>query len=346
MTEIPSEIYPDWLSNAFLEDTNPYWRKNVDRMSDTEAGKSHLRYDDPETKPHLVYHYTSAVGLQGIISSHSLYASDVAFLNDSRELTYAAENLLHALRQEREVMALRSHEVAGNLPKHPEIVRELGIRDNRRKTWGRHLKAEGEPNSLGALDALSSIIRELEQMCGPSRSSPLHVYVSCFCESGDLLSQWRGYGGVGGYAVGFRSDTLEKRAKVFPMAEFENVRYGFNESVTGASGLFPGYLSSETTLMRDYLKPLTMIKNDAFEEEQEWRVMIPRDHIDEITKFRVGPVGVTPYLTVDFRPEDVGEVVVGPGPHSEERVNGTHQLLERYNMKHARVVLSETSLRL
>jgi len=29
------------------------------------------------------------------------------------------------------------------------------------------------------------------------------VHVVCFCEQGDLLSQWRGYGGQGGYALGF-----------------------------------------------------------------------------------------------------------------------------------------------
>ena len=29
-------------------------------------------------------------------------------------------------------------------------------------------------------------------------------YIACFCENGDLLSQWRGYGAIGnGYALGF-----------------------------------------------------------------------------------------------------------------------------------------------
>src|SRR5450759_3987905 len=33
----------------------------------------------------------------------------------------------------------------------------------------------------------------------------LTVYVSCFCEEGDLLSQWRGYGHAGGgYAIGIQ----------------------------------------------------------------------------------------------------------------------------------------------
>jgi hypothetical protein len=33
---------------------------------------------------------------------------------------------------------------------------------------------------------------------------PGGFYAACFCENGDLLSQWRGYaGGVGGYSIGF-----------------------------------------------------------------------------------------------------------------------------------------------
>jgi hypothetical protein len=37
-------------------------------------------------------------------------------------------------------------------------------------------------------------------------------FAACFCEDGDLLSQWRGYAGRrGGYALGFRSDELGPR---------------------------------------------------------------------------------------------------------------------------------------
>jgi hypothetical protein len=39
------------------------------------------------------------------------------------------------------------------------------------------------------------------------------VYVSCFCESGDLLSQWRGYGERGRYALGYSSESLSRITK-------------------------------------------------------------------------------------------------------------------------------------
>ena len=39
---------------------------------------------------------------------------------------------------------------------------------------------------------------------------------ACFCEKGDLLSQWRGYaGGTGGFAIGIDRDGLKNRTFAF-----------------------------------------------------------------------------------------------------------------------------------
>jgi hypothetical protein len=48
--------------------------------------------------PELVYHYTDAAGLLGIISSGTLWATDIEFLNDAQELTYARATVLDELR--------------------------------------------------------------------------------------------------------------------------------------------------------------------------------------------------------------------------------------------------------
>ena len=54
----------------------------------------------------------------------------------------------------------------------------------------------------------SSVIEIFEHfwdwMKSERESDGPHLYAFCFCEDGDLLSQWRGYGVLGrGYAVGF-----------------------------------------------------------------------------------------------------------------------------------------------
>ena len=50
--------------------------------------------------PGVLYHYTTPVGLIGIISSGEIFLSDAAFLNDSSEITYA-RRLVSAMLAER-----------------------------------------------------------------------------------------------------------------------------------------------------------------------------------------------------------------------------------------------------
>ncbi|MFF8400938.1 DUF2971 domain-containing protein [Streptomyces sp. NPDC015684] len=299
----------------------------------------------PEEPPNVVYHYTPAAGLLGIVKSGQLWVTDVEFLNDSQELSYAGENLLRALRVEEECLALLKFVGAGSSP-DPEVMDELSSFLARRERWGRH-KQPSEKEAGPALVALQRIIMGLHQMKGSSRSTPLHVYVTCFCEEGDLLSQWRGYGGAGGYSIGFNRHALETVASLHSRGEFLGISYGFRDAVRLTAGsFFPEYLHRGISLLGDYLKAVTMIKNPAFREEREWRLMIPREDILDDVEFRIGPLGVTPYLEVPFAREEVTDVIVGPGHNPAERMNGTRQLLDRYGMQHVDVQPSQASLRL
>ncbi|MFD5408588.1 DUF2971 domain-containing protein [Streptomyces nojiriensis] len=317
--------------------TNPI-NLEWDLPDPTPPGEDQTDFTDAR-KPEIVYHYTDTGGIQGIISSSALWVSDVEFLNDAEELVYARSHLLHILQREANDVGLRSHEMAGNLRGHEREVQELRYRETVRYTMDFHMKVDDE---TGVGEALEIIIDELEQD-NPSRSLPLHVYVACFCENGDLLSQWRGYGGTGGYAIGFRSDALETLSKAFPMGQFDRVCYGFNGTVR--RGWIPKYLHSGLTF-NDYLKALTMVKNPAFTEEQEWRLAIPERGFPNDVRFRTGSVGVIPYRQVNFPRDAVAKVIVGPGQNPTERIKGIRQLLDYNGMVNVSVEPSTTSLRL
>jgi hypothetical protein len=48
------------------------------------------------------------------------------------------------------------------------------------------------------------------------------TYLSCFCEEGNLLSQWRGYGKIGtGFALGIDGAKLKQRADGFQLVKVE-----------------------------------------------------------------------------------------------------------------------------
>ena len=66
-------------------------------------------------------------------------------------------------------------------------------------------------------DDFAEVFGQLAELLTPGlfdqATRHLRVFTACFCKKGDLLSQWRGYGGgVGGFAIGFPAQVLLNRA--------------------------------------------------------------------------------------------------------------------------------------
>lgn len=49
--------------------------------------------------PDIVYHYTNAAGVQGILESATLWLTDLQFMNDAEELTFASTSVVADLRK-------------------------------------------------------------------------------------------------------------------------------------------------------------------------------------------------------------------------------------------------------
>jgi hypothetical protein len=124
------------------------------------------RFWASQNAPRELFHYTSPEGLIGIVTSRSLWASDMLSLNDASEAAYPYKL------------------IADVLDTHPGVAEEH-----------RH--------------------RFMTQLT--DYTFPLYTpFVACFCEDGDLLSQWRAYGSGGeGFAAAFSFSwlsSLENRA--------------------------------------------------------------------------------------------------------------------------------------
>src|SRR5579863_7496945 len=143
----------------------------ADLRTAAEAWKKLYRFTGarrPRTPQQLgpdasLFHYTTADGLKGIIEDNCLHASSAYFLNDSSEIDYGYR-VLDGVFEEFE--------------KH-------------RPSW---------PSILTV-----RLVRELRQMFSSEAARVKRmksIYVACFCEDGNLLSQWRAYGQSGGYCLG------------------------------------------------------------------------------------------------------------------------------------------------
>ncbi|MGU3294352.1 DUF2971 domain-containing protein [Williamsia sp. M5A3_1d] len=310
--------------------------------------------------PKVLYHYTDTAGLLGILGHPAnfpgtdagvfatetgatfgtLWATDARYLNDAAELTFGAEMLAQKLEN----------------------------------------RAESTPPGTvhDRLVSLTADVRtgRFEFTIG-SAPEQRHPHVTCFCTSGNLLSQWRGYGdGGGGYAIGFSDTALNEfitidshffetspEFAVSPIGPPEKVYYGDDDASQFlddcADEIAEGVEGIETG-DNDYTYPdvfhgvaarwLAQVKHDAFSEEAEWRLIVDRINKAQDSEFRPGSIGLVPYQKLHFPITRSGEpsivkIVVGPGRERELRKEAVTHLLEKIGSTDTEVSLSDAPYR-
>jgi len=279
----------------------------------------------------VLYHYTDSAGLKGILETGSLWATDADFLNDAQELQFGRPQLCDALLAQAE----------GLDPGDRNPVGGAG--------WSRAAIIRSAVDYLRRGDAIS-------------RANAEQVYVTCFCDRDDLLSQWRGYGSSGGYAIGLRSESLPIPAPTLaevpfirpdglvtrvldpsqpPQSSLVQVRYGesaitpmidqmLKQIAQHPSG-HPGSTGwAEAVFLA--VPALASIKHEAFAEEREWR-LLTAEVGSRPTGFRVTALGLVPYIALpaDLRGA-LHEIVVGPGNHSDIRMLGVARMLRHLGL--------------
>ena len=202
-------------------------------------------------KDFFLYHYTSQETAFKILEGRKLWASDASFLNDSLEIQIGRQALYQAL-------------VNADLQSTDLITTQL------RK----------------AIEFLTKP-REIN-----GRKFPVferqRAYISCFSTKSNDLSQWRGYAGSKGVALGFNYPLLSTAT---PDAFLAPVLYdnesGFTETLLEdiseirrslQTGDFPEDQTINQKLyvyfVERYLLLLPLMKSDFFQSENEWRLVL------------------------------------------------------------------------
>jgi hypothetical protein len=301
------------------------------------------------TEPEVLYHYTDAAGLFGIVASPNfpdgyagaemdfsgaikLLASDVRFMNDHAELRFAGK-----------IFAKRFRQVAED-QEVPQFRREL----------------------------LTQFAKELEDR--NFLGEPVQLFAACLSSEGDQLSQWRGYaGGSGGYSIGIPKLALDHFSFAFPLHPSAGliamgeqpallrapvkVSYDEPEAVAAADRLAheiqpggPETMDSAFWARWRAVEEMARFKDKGFREEQEWRMIwyhAPSSTSMSVpAEFRQGRFGIVPCLSIAINPAGLSRVpdlervwgprpertieklVVGPSPDQTLRVSAARQLLE------------------
>lgn len=241
----------------------------------------------------IIYHYCSSSTFLSIIKHKKIWLTDLTLSNDSMEGLWAVKDYLNRFKH-----------------------------DDRRGRLAASAALESEISSRMALG-------------------------SCFSSEGDLLSQWRGYASGGrGVCIGFRIDEM-REIEGRPAAQLKKISYPsmitpdlvkgiweeFKDQIEqGRQGqgqyisFTKSYEGGGHDRVTDLIRQLYTIKNPAFQEEQEWRLLYV-DYPENIAdlEFRENNGLLTPYIKLPISNEIISSVTLGPTHPTPER--GVERLL-------------------
>ena len=215
-----------------------------------------------------LYHYTNQQGAYGILESKTLWASDPIFLNDAQEIRLGISALDKAFKK-----------IKNEKHKDCERVRRAHL-------WLTEIK-----------DEQGKVSKELTLG---------RAYTVSFTTKADDLSQWRGYGGAAGVALGFELTLLEG---ALPKPFFAPIIYGDEETFTNL--LYEDILYTlenlkhadsidyTEALITRYATFLPLIKHKAFKDEDEWRMVVIGDYISSPSiEWRSASSYALPYIKI------------------------------------------------
>jgi hypothetical protein len=211
----------------------------------------------------------------------------------------------------------------------------------------------------------TNYLQELAQLASDQEG----VYICCFCERDNLLSQWRGYGANGsGVSLQFAPKEFADVSgpdNAHGLVRFWKVFYNYDtqaDIIKRAiehyspqnqlnAGQCPADLARKAADAVRFFIPT--FKNADFQEEDEWRLIFtPAPGIQVRPKFRVSRNMLVPYYGLrDLITEGVlpllplRQVCLGPSVHKELNSESVKVLLEAAGYAGVAVIVSNTSYR-
>lgn len=274
--------------------------------------------------PEILYHYTDANGLYGILNSKQIWASSYRFMSDALEFNYGFDLISEIY------------------PGKPTVQGPFPV------------FLRNSPDS-----SFAELIRNWKRTHDYDG-----LFVTSFSAVGDLLGQWRGYAGLhSGYAMGFCSDDLKSiNSETSLIACCYDKQQQLNELKGLIDKYLPTVATIMSSTAPDPIDLLALateaakemplrcakFKHPAFEEEKEWRLVVgPLPGNSGHICYRPGERVIIPYVEIDFRTSGLPlkRIIVGPGPHQIRNVGSLRQMLIVQGFTGVEVLPSEVPFR-
>ena len=266
----------------------------------------------------ILFHYTSAAGLLGILKDRGIWATDIRYLNDSREYFYALEVLREAI------------EIRKGSAKPKYLIALLEMLEDR-------LSQEHSTEIF-----ISSFTENPDQLSQWRAYCAPHGGFAVGFSSKRLVPATTG----ACWMVRCQYDEGEQRELAETLIDLVIDPVEAELRSDNREQIFKDAYRRFTRLLH-LLAPA--MKDPSFAEEQEWRLVIPGDSIQVSPRFRISRSMLIPYhlhpLASQDEPLPIEKVIVGPTPHERLAVRATEILFSENRLNAANVVASAIPFR-
>lgn len=290
-----------------------------------------IEFAKPPTPPPILYHYTSQIGLIGIVSRKQLWASNINYQNDTSEFRHGEELFWRTVEKRRPSARPQQKKFFQDLKRGPFIfeaseffITSFTEAGDLLSQWRGYT-----PNGIGFSIGFAADIF-LQPNLGPD-SNVDFTLLKCIYDESEQVSM----------AENWLEECLSKWAN--------HIKPSTQKAKIGESRTFSIYPPLLFRIGLSFLSPI--FKSPAFSEEKEWRLIGTCRKPDKM-KFRQGASMITPYLEVDIAESakrlgvpPIASVTVGPCPNQELSSRSVQLLLESSGITESQVTQSRVSYR-
>lgn len=257
----------------------------------------------------VLYHYTGVGALLGIVESNSLWASNIYYLNDSREIVHACDIFRMSLSAYLKDGAIDSNE--------EEYLNQLN-------TWVEGCKRNHFNIFIFSLSEHSSLLSQWRSYTPHGKGVSIGISEQTI---NYLAKQHK-------LRIGKCLYEIQEQANlVGSLINKMILRFRRRPPEIDLSKAHPAtcYFEFLEQFRGDVLQVLALIKHETFVEEQEWRLVSPyfEKYITPDIKYREGASMLIPYIELELGNEKPSfeQVVLGPSTYQELSMSALRQFL-------------------
>lgn len=275
--------------------------------------------------PRVLYHYTNAHGLFGMIKSKKIWASSYRYMNDSKEFEYGFD-LIDEIYPKPDTYPLRSNISDQSFAEHL-----------RRKKWD----YESDCLFVSSFSEDENSLSQWRAYAGPHSGYTIGFRKSELENDGARLVACE-YNKERQKAV--LKDLIDGDLPVI-RASFEK---GLNDQGSKEHPDLAEYFNNVDEIVLKIAQKATSFKHKSFSEEKEWRLVIGPSNIpSKRILYRPSDTVIIPYVEIDFTDSalPIESIKVGPGPHQKRNEVSLRQMLSGSGYDNVHVSISDIPYR-